>query len=604
MINILADLAKKCAFIGVVAVAAEARGDALVVTKAMQATTIAEVFIGAGQIRAEIEIGQADIPAFGNIYPDELFQKLTDQTKPLSDRQQTFFDSDWVIRVDGQALQGTPTRIVVDKRVARDEITGEPLAEQPAAAELVIRLSLQYTLDGHPGTLTIRPPARDGATQANIGFVCYHNGLPVNDFRYLPGEVTLDLDWEDPWYSRFRHPNFTRQFDAPLSAFLYVEPFEVRQEIVVRPVDLQNWIDLGLGDDATISVAHQNEIKQRVAEFLAERNPVTIDGELAAGRLDRVHFIRRTLRSTGIIEPPVDLDATSATLGVIFVYPVERLPQNVAMEWELFAPKIQQVPVVAADEAGGLPGEVTPNDPLLEWKNYLTNPTIPQMLAIVRPPASRKMTVPIASVLSGGVAMGAFFVSLKRKKTGKNVSRTALAIGAVATIVAAITVPYTQVSIANPFDRPTPLDTESSKELLNGLLHNVYRSFDHHDESLIYDQLARSISGEMLRNVYLQTRKNMEIKNQGGLRVSVKELNVTDIEMVDGTAMQPTYRCRWRVAGWIGHWGHIHRRENEHAALITLSVREGMWKIVGMEIFDEQPVAQEQQSPSRQGRAG
>ena len=44
---------------------------------------------------------------------------------------------------------------------------------------------------------------------ATIGFVCYHEGVPVNDFRYLSEEVTLDLDWDDPWFSA---PGFPRVF--------------------------------------------------------------------------------------------------------------------------------------------------------------------------------------------------------------------------------------------------------------------------------------------------------------------------------------------------------------------------------------------------------
>ncbi len=100
-------------------------------------------------------------------------------------------------------------------------------------------------------------------------------------------------------------------------------------------------------------------MKRRIAQFLSAKNPVFIDGRSVEGRLDRIHFINRTLRSTGIIEPPVDLDVTSATLGVIFVYPIDELPEEVSMKWELFNEKIPSIPAVASDEAGGLPSTVT-----------------------------------------------------------------------------------------------------------------------------------------------------------------------------------------------------------------------------------------------------
>ncbi len=49
--------------------------DALVVTRAMTASTIAEIFVDEDQIRVEIEVGSADIEAFRNILPDGSFEK-------------------------------------------------------------------------------------------------------------------------------------------------------------------------------------------------------------------------------------------------------------------------------------------------------------------------------------------------------------------------------------------------------------------------------------------------------------------------------------------------------------------------------------------------
>lgn len=68
--------------------------DALVVTRAMKASTIAEIFVDEEQIRVEIEVGAEDLKAFRNILPDELFERLTGETIPLQNRLQTFLDND------------------------------------------------------------------------------------------------------------------------------------------------------------------------------------------------------------------------------------------------------------------------------------------------------------------------------------------------------------------------------------------------------------------------------------------------------------------------------------------------------------------------------
>lgn len=601
---ILAYLSATMAVVLIAAAGNHADADAVVVSRAMQASTIAEIFIEQEHVRAEIEVGAVDAAAFANALPDELYEKVTGHARPFDDRIRTFFESNWVVQGDGQPLRGKLERTVPAKRVVRDDVSGEPMADQPADAEIVIRLTLRYELEDRPQSLTIRPPLTGKDAVANVGFVCYHNGLPVNDFRYMPGEVTLDLDWADPWYSRFRNPNLRRQFDAPLSAYLYVEPYEVRKEIIVRPKDLQVWLDLGLGDDGVIPVSQQEELKERAADFLSAQNPVTIDGQPAQGRLDRIHFIHRTLRSTGIIEPAVDLDATSATLGVIFVYAVAQLPEQVSMKWDLFTPKIQSIPAVAADEAGGLPTVVTPDDPLLKWKNYLTNPTSPQMMTVARPPSQRHFAVPLLSVFCGGMMVVTLAVVGRRWSMGRAVSRFALATAIAAMTVGVILLPFARVSIAVPFEGPPALSDRQREEVISSLLHNVYRAFDHHDENLIYDRLAKSISGELLPDVYLKTRKSMEVKNQGGLRISVKEVIVTELESVDEGSSELSFRCRWRVTGWIGHWGHVHARANEHLALITIAARDGVWKITAIEMLDKQPVGRSQESGLRQRGAG
>jgi len=70
---------------------------------------------------------------------------------------------------------------------------------------------------------------------------------------------------------------------------------------------------------------------------------------------------------------------------------------------------------------------------------------------------------------------------------------------------------------------------------------------------------------------------------------------VTELESLEQTGqMESTFRCRWRVAGWIGHWGHVHRRANEHLAIMTIAPRDGRWKITEIEMLDEQPIESSQ----------
>jgi len=568
--------------------------DAIVVTKAMQASTIAEIFVDQHGVRVELEIAKSDWPVFQDLLPSKLNAETAQGTNSQVDRYRRFFREGLLISDQRKIpLVGAVEQTSLRRRIVRDEVTGQPLPEQPLDAEQTLHVVLKYKFGARPERLTIQPPLIKGSQQtaANIGFMCYHNGLPVNDFRYLSGQITLDLDWSDPWYSHFQHPNLRKQFNAPMSVYLYVEPYEVRKEIIVRPKDLQAWVDLGVGDASVIPVKNQEKLKKQVADFLSEKNPVIIDGKPAQGRLDRIHFIRRSLRSTGIVEPPVDLDTTSATLGIIYVYPIARLPEEVSMTWELFNSRIQELPAVASDEAGGLPSRISKDDPVLLWKNYLTNPANANLVSIASPQSPQKISVPFFSIFCAGLVLLLSLFMIKGRHTKK--SRRSGFIGAICifTLCGFLTLPFANIVVADPFAETAEISNEEQRELMSGLLYNIYRAFDHHDESLIYDRLAESISGELLSEVYLETRASMEVKNQGGLRISVKDVTVTELKSVNQSDdSEITLRCRWRVAGWIGHWGHIHRRINEHLALVTIAPLDEKWKITAIEMLDEQPL--------------
>ena len=112
-----------------------------------------------------------------------------------------------------------------------------------------------------------------------------------------------------------------------------------------------------------------------------------IDGVAREWELDRIHFVKRTLRTTGVVDPPQDLPLASATLGIIFSYPVDGLPQEATMDWDVFTPRIQKVPSSATDEVGGMPSILTPEDPQLVWKNFLKNPRNMALVELPPPPA-------------------------------------------------------------------------------------------------------------------------------------------------------------------------------------------------------------------------
>lgn len=561
-------------------------GDAIVITKAMSASTIAEVFVDQDVVRIQLEIGAADIDAFKDLLPEDIYQKFKlPDARSQADRLKDFFTTGLVISSNGTTLPGQLNSLTARKRIKRDEITGDPLGAQPADAEVVIYAQLQYKFDGRPQSISIKPPTvyAKGRSAANIGFVAYHRGLPVSNFRYLSTTETLDLDWGDPWYSKFRNKNLRRQYDSPINVFLYIEPFEVRKEIVIRPADLQRWVDLGIDVNSTIPIAAQAELKQRVAEFVKDKHPVKVDGKTVAGNVDRIHFIRRTLRKTGVVYPAEEQPAVSATLGIIVVYPIETLPQEVTMKWEWFDDKIKQIPASATDEAGGLPWTITPDDPVLVWKNFLTNPTIPAMRSVPPPAVRSKITLPLISIVCLLISLIAIF-RLAASKTNRRPAAYALV---ASVVVAGLAFPFARVTWDNPLEKPAQISDQQADQIIDSLLHNLYHAFDRREEELVYDQLAISLSGDLLTDIYLQTQSQIQLAAQGGAQVKVDQVEIQNNEIEATDDQSFSCLCSWKVSGTVGHWGHLHRRLMGYEAKFKIEPVDRVWKITSMQITEE-----------------
>lgn len=551
------------------------RSDAIMRSQAIEASSIIQYYIDEQGIRAELEIGLNSVNAFRNLMPDAIYRQLGHGDVPVRERLKTLFEQDLAILLDGLPLPGYVEEIGPSKRVLRDPINGTPLPVQDEAPD-VIRAVLVYPFpEGElPDQLGFTSPA-----VTDIGFVVYHKGVAVNDFRYLASGYLLDLDWEDPWYSSFNTFQLKRQYSAPMSGFIYVENFEVRKEIIARPKDLQRWVDLGLAGRTDIPVDMQPAIKAKVAEFLAAHHPVTIDGEPVTGILESVNFLERTLTSSRVIDPPEPLALDAAIMGAIFVYPRDGLPQKVVMTWDLWDDRIQRIPVSAVDQAGPLPSYLEPDWPELEWTNFLTNPEVPTLRVVEVPVAAWRLwlqrLLPALVILS---LVSVLLLWRARRGGGSP------ALPAVATVL------FLAASVAaaryGADNRPDPARAEA---IVGDLLHNVYRAFDYREEGDIYDMLARSVTGELLTDIFLETKRSLVLANQGGAEAKVKDVALARVELLPGGEQgQFAVEADWTVHGSVGHWGHIHQRSNRYRANLTVSVDQDQWKLQGMTVLQEE----------------
>ena len=548
--------------------------DAIVRSQAMFAATIAEIFIEDKQVRVELEIGGTDLETFANLLPDSVYTNVTGQTRPFPERLGEFFSTQLVMATsESEILPGVLTAINPAKRQQRDPITGEVLASDEE--ETVLRAELLYPFNGEPEYLAIQTALQ----AASIGFVAYHGSVAINDFRYLAPVQTVELDWKDPWYSSFRRPSLRRAYHYPMSGFLYVEPYEVRKEIILRPKDLQNFVDLGLGDTNVITVDQQPGIITGVQEFLADHLPVSIDGSPAEGELTRINFLERTLKSSRVIDPPEPLDLDSAVIGVIYTFPIDALPQTVTMDWDLWNDRIQYVSAASVDQAGPLPAILDPEYRVLEWKNFLKNPKIPNLVDVGQVPPAWQLTLQQWKLgIVTALLIVTVILTFRLRSRSNLAAATAVGIGL---LLAGGTLWLGQA--ASP-------SSEKTQRVVSRLLQNIYHAFDYRKEEKIYDVLSSSVEGDLLTQIYLETRKGLVLANQGGARTKVTNVAVAEVIPEDAGQGKINATATWDVTGSVGHWGHVHTRQNRYSAKMLLSPESGNWKIEDLEILEEERV--------------
>ena len=544
-------------------------------TGAEHSSTVAEIWIDEERITLRLEIGDLDQEAFADLLNDDA-------------SEQDGVQRDLVLTGDdGTPLAGEVKVIERRPRTDRSTASQSTAAQVPGGAE-VTYAEVVYELGMHPATLTLMPPPRMGSDEAaaEIGFIVYHETIPVIDFQYLKRPETLRLDWDDPWYSAFENAELKRHHSAPLMTFLYVEPYEVRFEILIRLKALASWMSLDLPIEKPIEADQQARLREQIGQFLLQHSEVKIDGAKSRPLLDRVEFVRVTPQGIQSLDAAERLTFQTALVGVILAYVTPGPPQEVTVDWTHFDDQITSIPATIIDPVSQLPYDVTPAQPTLRWTNMLDdyNYQVATIDAIAAQ-AAKQLEIPLASVLLClAAALLAGFGGFLALNGVYRITAVVLIF-----VVAVGVGPFGRIAVRNPFAAPYQLPEVESLLILQGLLQNTYRAFDFRAENDVYDKLAVSAAGDLITDIYLQSRKRLVMEEQGGARAKVQDVQLLDAVQVGppGRRQRLTFQCAWRITGTVNHWGHTHQRRNQYDAMITIQPIEQTWKIVALDVIEE-----------------
>ena len=550
-------------------------------------------------VKIKLEIFIQDVLIFEQLIPDHLLS-APGVERPGPDKRAREYSKRGL-----QVITGTGEKLIarIDLAEPRMRVTRpspfagmiNPYTRQPIPGppedKRVLYVELTYPFTVRPESLKFVPPADErGFPKASIGFVCFHQGVAVVDFRQLSASSVLTLDWEDPWYSAFTGKQYQRTLQSGVRTYLYIEPYEVRHEILVRVKDMMTWIKFDLGGDEYIEVDEFDPVREKVAGFFMDREKVLIDGAQLKPILDRTAYVESSMLRSRFIEIPERVPLNTAMIGIVITYLTDGIPQEVVTQWDLFSDRVQKVTARMTDPAGPFPYDLTPDDNVLKWTNYLKTYTIPTVDKIAVNDAHKGLQIPLLSLVCAVLSfLAGYFVILRYYRVQQ--FKTPLTLMVLLLTGTFLLLPYWRISIGSSA-RASQMSEEEGRQIILSLLKNVYRSFDFREESDVYDKLAISVSGDLLTDIYLQNRKSMLIEQAGGAQAKVKQIDLLETDVRDSAKKNGALeiRTKWTAAGSVGHWGHIHTRQNLYVALITISVVDGFWKISDLEVLEEKRI--------------
>ncbi|MCA9837683.1 MAG: hypothetical protein KC422_12270 [Trueperaceae bacterium] len=155
----------------------------------------------------------------------------------------------------------------------------------------------------------------------------------------------------------------------------------------------------------------------------------------------------------------------------------------------------------------------------------------------------------------------------------------------------AFALPVYIISAPNPFAKQSLPNSEDAKTLVDQVLTNTYRSFIFKDEEQIYDALALSVTGDELRNIYLQNRNSVKIQAAGDATMRIDNVEILEISEIRANKEGGLdLEASWQVSGFVRHFGHLHYRINAYEAKLTLIPEDDLWKIKDLSLLSQAQV--------------
>jgi hypothetical protein len=398
-------------------------------------------------------------------------------------------------------------------------------------------------------------------------------------------EDATDEEW-NAWFEKQREATLGITSYSSVYSFIYIEPAEIRHEVLIPLATLKTFLPLQHADPAFVEVEEQDAVRELIRGWLRDVNPTTINGTPIAPEFTRIDFYGLDLKDFARQAEERRVSLANGRVGIILTYrTTEESIREATVSWDKYHASLRKVQSVVFAYPDDLQRfEFSrfnpPEDNVFRWTCPAENLPAPIRVVEADVPPAPMLRIPWLSLGCLGLAVGGIFATRGNK-------RMVFVFGCL--LAGAFTWQAVAVVIDHPWKQPAELTAQESRDVFTQLHQGMYRGLDFGSEQQIFAALQKCVDGDLLESVYLQLREGLQLRDQGGAVARVRSIEYGDTETVPRDPARvdwPGYQIRasWVVAGTVEHWGHIHERRNQFDALFTVEPRDGLWKISSMDV--------------------
>ncbi|MCR9200587.1 MAG: hypothetical protein NXI04_18270 [Planctomycetaceae bacterium] len=561
--------------------------------------TEAQIFVSKNTAQVRIKLFAEDLNLFHSLEANEADMVPASELRRGLDLHRDFLLRKFTLRdVDGNPYAGQVTD-VVPFEIPEQGIPLDDLMNYTAT------YALEYPFATPPEFLTIQQDISDEnyILPSEMKLALFQSGSELTYTNTLkPGaSETLKFDWSDEqlnsdstdeeweaWFEKQRNEALGITSYDSVYSFIYVEPAEVRHEVLIPLASLRLVLPMEHEDPAFVDIPEQDAVRELIKGWFSDCNPTLINGQPVTPEFTRIDFLRLGMKDLAKVPEPQKISLANGRVGVIMTYkPTNDIVREVSIQWDKFNGTIlrkMQSRVFTYPEDFqffDFSRFQTEEENTFTWAvDTAALPTPAEEIPVEQPPIA-KLSLPVATIIAAVIAILVQLFSLP------SLSRVSAAL----LIVAAMMWPFARTEIDSPFQTREPLTAANATDVFQDLHSGAYSALEFGSEQLVYDILAKSVDGDLLETLYLQLNESLAIKEQGGAVARVQAVNYENGELVtsDTSPEWPGFqiRSRWDVSGTVEHWGHIHERQNQFCAIFRVEPRDGLWKITDMKIEEQ-----------------